>query len=291
MKRMAPGAPCGLDKSGFLRVCQEVMAEGYRREGIGTLGEKTQHAVLKRFFGPEPESREVRVGPYVADVFGPDGIIEIQTRGFDRLRGKLGYFLQGAPVTVVYPVPAVKWLITIEEDGTPGPRRRSPKRPGPWEILPELYRIKPLLMREGLSFCVLLLEVEEYRLQRPERKVGRKRTACYERMPVRLLDSLRLGSPEDFRRLVPEGLTEFTAAEYGKAARLPLGKAQAAVNVLRAVGAAELAGRKGRAYLYRPSRPQTAGSCGTGAARGADGGIQEKPPCLRPGAVSIQAAD
>ncbi len=265
--------PWDLDGQDFLQACREVMEEGCRQEGIGTLGEKTQHAVLKRFFGPGPDSREVRVGPYVADVFGPEGIVEVQTRGFERLRDKLAFFLQAAPVTVVYPVPAVKWLVPIEEDGAAGPRRKSPKRPGPWEVLPELYRIKPLLGREGLAVCVMLLEVEEYRLQRPERKVGRKRTACYERMPVRLLDSLWLGCAEDYQQLIPEGLAEFTAAEYGKAARLPLGKARAAVNVLRSVGAAGLAGKRGRAYVYRPAGPQTAGFQETGAARGADGGV------------------
>lgn len=238
-------------QSAFLQACREEMAGERVREGIGTLGEKTQHAVLKRLFGPEESSREVKVGPYVADVWGEEGIVEIQTRGFERLREKLDYFLQAAPVTVVYPVGAVKWLLKVQEDGSLGKRRKSPKRPGVFEILPELYRIKPLLGREGLRFCVMLLEVEEYRLERPEVKVGRKRTACYERMPVSLLDVVWMGEG-DFSPLVPEGLTgEFTAKEFGKAAGLPLGKAQAGLNVLRTVGAVELAGKRGRAYLYR----------------------------------------
>ncbi len=241
-----------LTQSAFLRACREEMAGERRRDGIGTLGEKTQHAVLKRVFGPEEACREVRVGPYVADVFGPEGIVEIQTRGFDRLREKLAYFLQAAPVTVVYPVAQVKWLVKVQEDGTLAPRRRSPKKPGPCEILPELYRIKPLLGQEGLQFCVLLLEVEEYRLERPEMKVGRKRTTCYERMPVSLLGTVWLRRAEDFARLLPEGLPEeFTAQEFAKVAKLSLGKARAGLNVMRAVGAVELAGKKGRAYLYK----------------------------------------
>ena len=245
-----------LDTSAFLQACQEEMAGQRQRTGIGTLGEKTQHAVLKRFFGPDPQSREVRVGPYVADIFGPEGIIEIQTSGFDRLRDKLAYFLQAAPVTVVYPVPALKWLVTLQEDGSQAPRRKSPKRPGPWEVLPELYRIKHLLGQEGLRFCVLLLEVEEFRLERPGLRVGRKHTARYERMPVRLLGQVWLQAPADFCQLLPEGLPPaFTAPGFAKAARLPLQKARAGLNVLRAVGAVELAGKQGRAYLYRAARP------------------------------------
>lgn len=244
-----------LGKSAFLQACREEMAGGRLRAGIGTLGEKTQHAVLKRFFEPDPQNREVRVAPYVADIFGAEGIIEIQTRGFDRLRDKLGYFLQAAPVTVVYPVPAVKWLVKVQEDGAPGPRRKSPKRPGVCEILPELYRIKPLLGREGLQFCILLLEVEEFRLERPERKVGRKRTACYERMPIQLLDALWIRGLGDFCQLLPEGLPgTFTVKDFAGPARLPHQKAQAALNVLRTVGAVELAGKQGRAYLYQRKR-------------------------------------
>ena len=234
-----------LSQSAFLQACREEMGEERLRAGIGTLGEKTQHAVLKRFFGPEPESREVRVGPYVADVFGPEGIVEIQTRGFDRLRDKLDYFLQAAPVTVVYPVPAVKWLVRVQEDGTAGTRRKSPKRPGFCEILPELYRIKPLLGREGLRFCVLLLETEEFRLKRPEIKVGRRRTVCFERMPIRLLDALWLERPADYSRLLPPGLPgEFTVRDFTRPAKLSRQKAQAALNVLRTVGAVELAGKR-----------------------------------------------
>lgn len=243
-----------LTQSGFLRACREEMAGARVPGGIGTLGEKTQHAVLKRFFGPEEGSREVRVGPYVADVFGPEGIVEIQTRGFDRLREKLDFFLQAAPVTVVYPVAAVKWLIKVQEDGTLGKRRKSPKQPGVCEILPEMYRVKPLLGREGLRFCVLLLEVEEYRLERAGAKVGRKRTACYERMPVRLLDAVWVRSAGDYHRLLPEGLPEaFTVKDFAGPAKLPQGKAQAALNVLRSVGAVEVVGKSGRAYLYKES--------------------------------------
>lgn len=240
-----------LTPEAFLRACREEMAGDRVRGGIGTLGEKTQHAVLKRFFGPGEGSREVRVGPYVADVFGEDGIVEIQTRGFDRLREKLEYFLQAAPVTVVYPVAAVKWLIKVQEDGTLGARRKSPKRPGACAVLPELYRVKHLLGREGLSFCVPLLEVEEYRLERPQVKVGRKRTACYERMPVSLLDMVWVRDG-NFSPLVPAGLPgEFTAKEFAKPAGLNARGAQVALHVLRTVGAVELAGKRGRAYVYR----------------------------------------
>ena len=62
------------------------------------------HAALKSYYEPDFESREVKVGGFVADIVGENGIIEIQTRGFDRLGRKLDAFLEAVRVTVVYPV-------------------------------------------------------------------------------------------------------------------------------------------------------------------------------------------
>ena len=77
-----------MDEARFLAACGQAL-EDNRRAGIGTLGEKTLHAALKRYFEPDEHFREVAVGRYVADIMSPGGIIEIQTAGFGRLREKL----------------------------------------------------------------------------------------------------------------------------------------------------------------------------------------------------------
>lgn len=42
-----------MDRERFQALCREVLTGDRRREGIGTLGEKTLHAVLKAYFaGP-----------------------------------------------------------------------------------------------------------------------------------------------------------------------------------------------------------------------------------------------
>ncbi len=243
-----------MDKTVFLQACRSLMEEGHTRRGIGTLGEKSLHAVLKRYFDPCPEHHEIPVGPYVADIRNEEGFIEIQTRGFERLREKLELFLQQGPVTVVYPVPALKWVVWIEEDGSMSQPKKSPKRPTACEILPELYRLKPMLGREGLRFCILLLEVEDYRLKDGYGPDKKRKATKYDRFPVALLDELWISSREEYRLLIPDALPEtFTAREYGKAARLSAGKASAAVNVLFSVGALDRVGREKRSYLY--SRP------------------------------------
>ncbi len=235
----------------FLLACQAVMGQDHVRHGIGTLGEKTLHAVLKTYFDPDPTHHEINIGPYVVDILGNDGFVEIQTSGLYRLREKLEFLLQHAPVTVVYPIPAVKWLIWLEKDGKVSPRRKSPKQPSAWELLPELYGLRGLLNREGLRFCAVLLELEEYRLKNGWSDDGKKGSTRFERLPIRLLDEVWLNCLDDYSALIPSVLSDpFKVKDFAKISRLSPRKAAAAVSVLCTVGALERIGKSGNAYLY-----------------------------------------
>ena len=78
------------------------------RHGIGTLSEKTVHAILKNYYAPDEDMHEIPIENYVADIYTGKEIIEIQTRQFNRMRDKLRAFLPLYPVTVVYPIPRYK---------------------------------------------------------------------------------------------------------------------------------------------------------------------------------------
>ena len=81
------------------------------QNGVGTLAEKRLHAALKRYYAPDSSCLEVPIGRYVADVFDGERIVEIQTRQFARLAGKLQFFLERYPTTVVYPMPRTRYLV------------------------------------------------------------------------------------------------------------------------------------------------------------------------------------
>ena len=85
-----------IDTKRFLQARKEALGRVGGAGGIGTLSEKALHAALKSYYEPDFESREVKVGSFVADIVGENGIIEIQTRGFDRLGRKLDAFLEAA---------------------------------------------------------------------------------------------------------------------------------------------------------------------------------------------------
>lgn len=220
--------------------------------GIGTLNERSLHAFLKERCGPASAPREVRVGRYIADIADGDRIIEIQTRGFSHLRRKLEYFLEGHDVTVVYPVAQKKRLIWVDPGtGEALPARLSPKKGLACEIFYELIHIKSLLLEPRLSFKIVLLELDEYRLLDGWGGGGKRGSTRADRVPLSVFGEIDLKCPGDYKKLLPHDLgTEFTVAEFMRCARASRTLAQRAVNVLCAVGALKRAGKSGRAFLY-----------------------------------------
>ncbi len=240
----------------FLQACKA--AETRAPGGIGTLGEKTLHAVLKRYFEESEESHEIRIGKYVADIVGEDGIIEIQTRNFEKLRGKLEAFLPLSRVTVVYPVPGLKWLCWIDpETGETSKRRKSPKAGVPQSVFSELYRIKPFVTHPNFRLCIVMLELEELRFLNGWSKDGKKGSSRCDRIPAALLEELYFSAPADYLALVPECLPEqFLVKDYRKATGLPRGAAGTALNLLQHIGALERVGKQGNAFVYARNRAE-----------------------------------
>lgn len=234
---------------------EKIIGKSRERNGIGTLSEKTVHAVLKNFYAPDKSMQEIRVGSYVADIYTGEEIIEIQTRSFNALRDKLSSFLPICPVTVVYPIPRQKWLIWIDEEtGECSPRRKSPARGTPFHAFAELYKIKPFLKDANLRFRFVLLDIEEYRLLNGWSADRKKGSGRYDRIPLELAEEVVIERVEDYMRFVPAELEEaFTSSEFAKAARIRRELAQTTLNILLEVGMVRRVGKKGRSYLYEAS--------------------------------------
>jgi len=247
--------PQGGDTQRFATLCGE---RSPARGGIGTLGEKTLHAALKDFIEPDSEAHEVRVGPYVADIVGEGGIIEIQTGNFERLCPKLTAFLEISQVTVVYPIAHRKWLLWVDPaSGETSPRRKSPREGGYPDALWELEKLKALLAHPNLRLALLLVDLEEYRLRDGWSRDKKRGSHRYERIPLALAGRLDLRCPEDWQS--PEALAAFfpptlpeifTSKDYAKSARLNLHAAQTALRVLNAMGSVERQGKRGNLFLY-----------------------------------------
>ena len=270
----------------FAAIAAEVMASPLYRMGrhaspdgaphIGTLREKRLHAAVKLYLCPDAACHERPVGDLlreegakprrmVADILTDGHIMEVQTGGFYPLRDKLGWYLTHTPcrVTVVHPIPAVKYLSWIDPaDGSVISRAKSPKRGRVRDVAKELYWISDFIGNPRFTLRLLLLELEEYRLADGWSRDKKRGSNRYERFPTALLGDVTLGTPADYAAyFLPPALSvpdadgtfpPFTAAAYAKATGIRGKAAYSTVHLLEKLKLIEQSDEPiGRARAWR----------------------------------------
>lgn len=241
-----------MDVLRFQDACDKIINKHRDRNGIGTLGEKTLHAVLKSYFEPHEDSQEIKLGNYVADIAGENGIIEIQTQNFNALRNKLETFLEYCNVTVVYPIAKTKYLSWIDMDtGEKSKRRKSPKNGSIYDCFREIYKIKYTLDNPKMNICLVMLEMEEIRYLNGWSADKKKGSSRCDRIPINILDEIYFNNPHDYARFIPCGIPdEFTSKDFAKSAKIRLKTAQTALNILSYLGIVIKTGKKGNSIIY-----------------------------------------
>ena len=223
-KRPLPieGAVTPAEALRFAAIAEEVVASPLYRMGghaspedaphIGTLREKRLHAAVKRYLCPDETCHERPVGDLlredgakprrmVADILTEGHILEVQTGGFFPLREKIGWYLTHTPcrVTVIHPIPAVKYLSWIDPaDGSILSRHKSPKRGRVRDVAKDLYWVSDFIGDPRFSMRILLLEIEEYRLANGWSRDKKRGSNRYERFPTALLGDVTLWTPADY---------------------------------------------------------------------------------------------
>ena len=242
-----------INEERFLQIKDSYIHSEKERTGIGTLKEKTVHAILKDYYAPDKAMEEIPVNGFIADIFTGKEIIEIQTANFNKMREKLSSFLPEYPVTIVYPIPRNKWIGWIDEDtGECSSLRKSPVKGNIYKAFYELYKIKQYLPDKNLKLCFPFLDMEEYRLLNGWSR-DKKRGSCrYDRIPLSFKEEIRFDRYEDYMQLIPYELQEpFTAAEFSKAVKIRKEEAGRVLHILNYLKVIEQCGKKGRAYAYQ----------------------------------------
>lgn len=247
------------DKERFEQAKSKIVGKQRERQGIGTLAEKTVHAVLKNYYAPDEDMHEIPIEGYVADIYTGTQIIEIQTRQLNKLRGKLEAFLPLYPVTICYPMPRHKWLIWIdEESGELSGRRKSPITGNAYMAFPELYKIKMFLNNPNLRIKIVLLDMEEYRLLNGWSNNKKRGSTRYDRLPLNFVEEVDIDSVRDYVQFLPYDLKEpFTSADYAKCVGIRRELAQVTLNLLTYTGTVKRIGKEGRNYLYQVAASET----------------------------------
>ena len=245
--------------SRFERICHAALLKNRSEPdaGIGTLKERRLHSIVKHYLCDNEAYHEVGVENtrYVADVRIGNLVYEVQTGAFYPMQRKIGYYLEktDCTVTVVHPIAAVKWISWVDPATHEiAPRKRSPKKGRPIDLLPELYSFLPYLSNPRLRYYLLLLEVEDFRLLNGRRSKDRKRgSERYERIPLSLLGELEINEPAEFAHIVPRELPGvFTVREFSALTGLVGRDAYSAVRVLSALGFFREGEKRGRAMTW-----------------------------------------
>ncbi len=242
-----------MEEKQFHEACNIILNKQDNNTGIGTLGEKNLHAIFKYYFEPDSTYHEIRYEGFVADILHGNEVIEIQTRGFNKLRRKLDVFLEAGTVQIVYPIPHVKWLEWIDEDtGAISTKRKSPKKGSIYDSFYELYKIKTYLTHPNLRVTLILVDVEEQRLLNGWSKDRKKGSVRYERIPTKLIEQIDIHGVEDYKKFLPEGLEEpFSTKDYKKLTKLSIAQARTGVHILHYLNIIEPVSKHGNAILYK----------------------------------------
>lgn len=242
-----------IDKEKFERAKDKVIGINRARNGIGTLQEKTIHAVLKNYYEEDSDKQEIPIDTFVADIYNGKEIIEIQTAQFNRMREKLLSFLPAYEVTIVHPVPRFKYLVWIDrETGEYSSKRKSPVTGNPYFIFPELYKIKQYLLDDNLHIKVVMMDMEELRFINKSPKRRKKSAGKYDRLPLAMVEEISIDQREDYMQFVPYSLgNEFTSLEFAREAHINRSLAQVTLNILHHVGTVEKLGKRGNSILYQ----------------------------------------
>lgn len=240
------------DYEAFVNAKDKIIGKAHNNKGIGTLSEKTLHAVLKLYYEPDEDKHEVAMSGYYADIYNDKGIIEIQTRQLNKLRDKLSVFLQDYHVTVVYPLPFNKWLSWVNPDnGEVQGRRKSPRHFTEYDAFYELYKIKSYLKNPNLSINLVLMDMEEYKLLNGWSYDKKRGSTRYDRVPVGIRRIVKFDRIEDYMQLVPADLKgDFTVKDFAMAAGVSVEASRYTLNILNYLEIVKRTGRVKNGYVY-----------------------------------------
>ena len=171
--------------------------------GIGVMREGPLHAALKAWLARPGDRLEVPVDGFVIDLVRADGeLVEIQTGSFSPLRSKMDALLDGYRVRIVHPIPSLRRIVRVDDEGLVLSARRSPLRPGFAAVFEGLVSFPTLLSHPHLVVELLLCSEDHVRAPSPVR--GRRYTRDPgERRLIEVLDRVELCGPADLGALVP----------------------------------------------------------------------------------------
>ena len=218
---------------------------------IGEYQEKAIHFILKNYFENDRDKMEVKIDGMVMDILNEEGIIEIQTKSFDRLKNKLDKFLDYYSFTIVYPLINSKKITWMNSENESDYNRKSPLHMNIFNSFKELYKIKKYLKHKNLHFCFVFLNIIEFKNLDGYGKDKKKKASSFNKLPIDIEKTVYFDSFKEFENIFDGNENNFTSLELSKMKKIKLKDAQVALTVLNYLEIVERIGKTGRSYIYK----------------------------------------
>ncbi len=224
-------------------------------DGIGTLREGPLHAAIKDLLARPGDRAEVRVERFHIDLVRADGeLVEVQTGGFAPLGKKLDALLDEHRMRVVFPIPALRRILRVDEQGEVVSVRRSARKGTPLDLFDRLVSWPTLLAHPNLTIELLLCDEDHVRGPEAGRsRSGRRSRDPGERRLNDVIERVEVATAEDALALIaPDAVaTPFTTRQFGERVGVPRVLATRIIYCLRALDLVIQDGREDRAPVYR----------------------------------------
>lgn len=219
---------------------------------IGTLGERSLHSTLKKWYAQPGDQLEKEVDGFHIDIVRGSLLIEIQTTNFSSIKSKLNKLAEKHPIRLIFPIAQEKWIVRLAADGkTRLGRRKSPKKGNLYHLFGELVSIPDLIKSKNFSLEVLLIQEEEVRCNDGTGSWRRKGLRIMDRSLIEILSQHLFKKPSDFKTLIPSELPEpYSTKELAEGIDQPRWLAQKMAYCLRHMGVIDVVGKNGNSFLY-----------------------------------------
>jgi hypothetical protein len=220
---------------------------------IGTQNEGSLHASLKEYYRQPGDICEGHVDGYLIDVIQPGRLVEIQTRNFSAIKGKLANLLQNHKVQLVHPITVRRHILRVApETGEVLSRRKSPKRGSIYDLFAELVSIPHLLLHPNLTMEAALVVEEEIRCDDGQGSWRRRGVSIVDRLLVEVVETRTFHSGGDYLALLPEDLpTQFTNKDLAGSLGIAVPKARMVTYTLKHAGLIREVGKRGAEILHQ----------------------------------------
>lgn len=173
---------------------------------ITTYMERSLHRTMKMKFCPDESRHEIKIGRCVADAFDGKTIFEIQTGNFSPLRKKLQFYLENTDfdIVVVRPIAQNRRIFWLDEAS--GELKKAPRMSSKHENLAsgiaDIYYINEFFGNPRLSFCFVIMEIDEVRLLDGYGKQKKIRATSVDRVAGEIYSVEYIKDKNDIRNVI-----------------------------------------------------------------------------------------